>query len=156
MSENEVTLNGYETAIFAILKGRKINYFNGMGELEQGYIHGVGKNVNAWDFVYWVHPSDKPRQPMYEGNWRSVPPKFIVGIEPTVVNTKDESKPTYMTVYNCGDGTKSWDSLPQIYLGNIPWSQAIGIAQNQLYATRLCHSDGYCNQGYYFQPIKRS
>lgn len=61
----------------------------------------------------------------------------------------DPKRETWMTV--C-DGVHNWDALPQIRLGNIPWSSAVAVAKAQGRQVRLCHSPGYDNQGHYISP----
>jgi len=45
-----------------------------------------------------------------------------------------------------------WHVRPQIVLPGITWKQAVKIAKSQNGATRLSESEGYNNQGHYFQP----
>lgn len=64
---------------------------------------------------------------------------------------KTENKPTYMTVKVI---SINWSEIPQTYLGNIAWGEAVKIAKAQGNEVRLCHSSGYDNQGHYIQPDK--
>ncbi len=139
-------LTSKEKAVLAIIKGRKITYFNGMQELETGYIDEARKNSFGWDLFYIVYKGDKRPDTDFniggEGDWRIVPPRAIVGIE----NTKDKVEKTWLTIAKKGE---SWDELPQIYLGEIAWETAVKIAKSQSNATRLCNSEGYNNEGHY-------
>jgi hypothetical protein len=55
----------------------------------------------------------------------------------------------YMTVREHG---AAWDETKQTYLGVITWDAALKIARAQSNEVRLCHSQGYSNQGHYIQP----
>ena len=55
----------------------------------------------------------------------------------------------YMAVMESG---KYWDECKQINLGNISWNAAVKIAKAQGEPTRLSTSEGFSNQGHYFQP----